>query len=208
MLRGHLDLTDVHQIEVFPGELSKLRLLSGDLLIVEGNGSQSEIGRMAIWRGEIENCVHQNHIIRVRATGGIVPQYVETYWNSRIGASRVLGVASSTSGLYTLSVRKVSALPVPLPPFAEQQRIVTEVERRLSVIQQAEATVEANLARAERLRQSILKQRILPANSCPKTLTTNRPPCCWNASRGSVRRRLPLPRMAVNLVDTGQSQIH
>ena len=47
---------------------------------------------------------------------------------------------------------------MPLPPLAEQRRIVAEVDRRLSVIQQAEAAVEANLARAERLRQSILKQ--------------------------------------------------
>ena len=49
-------------------------------------------------------------------------------------------------------------MPIPLPPLAEQRRIVAEVERRLSVIQQAEAAVEASLARAERLRQSILKQ--------------------------------------------------
>ena len=47
---------------------------------------------------------------------------------------------------------------MPLPPFAEQHRIVAEVDRRLSVIQQAEAAVEANLTRADRLRQSILKQ--------------------------------------------------
>ena len=49
-------------------------------------------------------------------------------------------------------------MPIPLPPLAEQRRIVAEVERRLSVAQQAEATVAASLARAERLRQSILKQ--------------------------------------------------
>ena len=70
----------------------------------------------------------------------------------------MFGVASSTSGLYTLSVSKVSGLPIPLPPLAEQHRIVAEVERRLSVIQQAEAAVEASLQRAERLRQSILKR--------------------------------------------------
>ena len=57
-----------------------------------------------------------------------------------------------------LNLKVLSDLAVPLPPLAEQRRIVAEVERRLSVIQQAEATVEANLTRAERLRQSILKQ--------------------------------------------------
>ena len=49
-------------------------------------------------------------------------------------------------------------MPIPLPPLAEQHRIVAEVERRLSVVQQAEAAVEVGLKRAERLRQSILKE--------------------------------------------------
>ena len=52
----------------------------------------------------------------------------------------------------------MQAIAHPLPPLAEQRRIVAEVERRLSVAQQAEAAVEDSLARAERLRQSILKQ--------------------------------------------------
>ena len=158
VLRGSLNLSEVHRIELFSGELDKLRLVDGDLLIVEGNGSPTQIGRMAIWKGEIQDCVHQNHIIRARLYDGLLPQYVESYWNSPIGASEVSKVASSTSGLYTLSVRKVSCLSVPLAPLAEQHRIVAEVKRRLSVIQQTEDAVEANLIRAERLRQSILKQ--------------------------------------------------
>ena len=117
VLRGSLDLKEVHKIELFSGELDKLRLFSGDLLIVEGNGSPSQIGRMAIWKGEIEDCVHQNHIIRARLYSGLIPQYVESYWNSPIGASGVSKVASSTSGLYTLSVSKVSDLPVPPGSF-------------------------------------------------------------------------------------------
>ena len=158
VLRGDLDLNEVHLIQLFPGELEKLRLVAGDLLIVEGNGSPAQIGRMAVWNGKIENCVHQNHIIRARVYTGVEAKYVETYWNSPTGSTSVLNVASSTSGLYTLSVSKVGVLPVPLPPLAEQRRIVAEVERRLSVIQQAEAAVEASLQRAERLRQSILKR--------------------------------------------------
>lgn len=158
VLRGRLDLSELHDIELFKGELERLRLEVGDLLIVEGNGSATEIGRMAIWNGEINDCVHQNHIIRARLLGVIPPAYVSTYWNSSEGASRVLEVASSTSGLYTLSVSKVGRLPVPLPPAAEQQRIVNEVERRLSVIDELETQVEMNLKRAGRMHQGILKE--------------------------------------------------
>ena len=203
VLRGNLDLQEVHRIELFPRELEKLRLVPGDLLIVEGNGSPSQIGRMAIWKGEVAVCVHQNHIIRARPYSGCISRFVESYWNSPDGASRVLGVASSTSGLYTLSARKVSDLPIPLPPVAEQRRIVAEVERRLSVIQQAETAVEGSLTRAGRLRQSILKQafsgRLVPQdpNDEPASLLLERiraqraaaPP----AAKRRPRRRVPAP---------------
>jgi type I restriction enzyme S subunit len=156
--RNRLDLDEVHQIELFGDELDKLRLEPGDLLIVEGNGSPTEIGRMAIWNGSISDCVHQNHIIRARLIGDLPPSYVGCYWNSPDGSSRVMQVSSSTSGLHTLSVAKVSALPVPLPPLAEQHRIVTEVDRRLSLINALDAALAAGLKRADRLRQAILKR--------------------------------------------------
>jgi len=57
-----------------------------------------------------------------------------------------------------LNAAKVRGLVILLPPLAEQQRIVAEVERRLSVVEELEAALEANLARAGRLRQSILKR--------------------------------------------------
>lgn len=158
VLRGRLDLAEIHRVELFGDEISKLRLEPGDLLIVEGNGSRSEIGRMAIWDGKISDCVHQNHIIRARLLGGTLPAYASAYWNAPNGSRCVFDIASSTSGLYTLSVSKVSHIPVPLPPLAEQHRIVNEVGRRLSVIQELQALVAANLKRAERLRQSILKR--------------------------------------------------
>jgi type I restriction enzyme S subunit len=157
VLRDQLDLSEVHRIELFGNELAKLRLVQGDLLIVEGNGSKTEIGRSAIWGGEIDNCVHQNHIIRVRLSVGS-PRYVNFYWNSPSGNQRVMAQAASTSGLYTLSVAKVSSLPVPVPPSDEQEQIAAEVEQRLSIIASAQAQVEANMKRAARLRQSILKR--------------------------------------------------
>ena len=156
--RGRLVLDEVHRIELFGGELNRLRLQRGDLLIVEGNGSPGEIGRMAIWDGSIDDCVHQNHIIRARSRGDVTSEYLAYYWNSPVGARRVQAAASSTSGLHTLSVAKVSGIPVPLPPADAQERIVEFLAGRLSTSDRTEAEIDVQLARAARLRQAILQR--------------------------------------------------
>lgn len=155
--RGALDLAEVHQIEVFDGELERFGLQRGDLLVVEGNGSPDQIGRSAMWHGEIEPCVHQNHLIRVRPREVLDPSYLEMYWNSPSASLRVQAVASSTSGLHTLSTGKLKRLPVVLPPVEEQARIVAEVDRQMSFVAACERAVGAGLARSVALRRSVLK---------------------------------------------------
>ena len=66
--------------------------------------------------------------------------------------------AKATAGQFNLTLEICRDLPLPLPPLAEQEQIVAEVERRLSIVDELEATVKANLKRAERLRQSILRE--------------------------------------------------
>jgi type I restriction enzyme S subunit len=61
-------------------------------------------------------------------------------------------------GINHLGAEKFSAIPIPLPPLAEQTRIVAEVERRLSVVEELEAVVMTNLQRAVRVRQGILQK--------------------------------------------------
>lgn len=77
---------------------------------------------------------------------------------SPVGRHFIEEVSSSTSGLYTLSVNKVGDLPIIVPPLAEQGQIIAEVERCLSIIEELEAAGEANLTRADRLRQAVLSQ--------------------------------------------------
>ncbi len=155
--KGSLDLSEVHTIEVFEGEISRYGLQQGDLLVVEGNGSPDQIGRAAMWHGEIEPCVHQNHLIRVRPSPALLPAYLELYWNSPDASRRVRAVASSTSGLHTLSTGKLKVLPVAVPPIGEQKRIVAEAERQLSFVAACERAVVDGLALSAALRRSVLK---------------------------------------------------
>lgn len=156
VLRGELLLDEVHQIEVFDGELQKYRLQAGDLLVVEGNGSPQQIGRAACWEGEIADCVHQNHLIRVRPGPNLVPRYLALYWNAPHTASVLREVASSTSGLYTLSTAKVKSIPIPLAPLPEQQRIAEEVDQQLEAHRRLEQSIRHALDRLRAVRRSIL----------------------------------------------------
>jgi type I restriction enzyme S subunit len=158
-----LRLEEIERIGVRESELEKLLLRRSDLLIVEGNGSKDQIGRLAVWDGSIDPCVHQNHVIKVRLIEPIMARWILCWLLSSTGRRSIELVASSTSGLYTLSVNKVGHLPIPLPPLGEQQRMVSEVERSLSVIEELNAVVNVSLQRGIRLRQSVLQEAFAAA---------------------------------------------
>lgn len=155
--RGYLDLATVKTISVPETTIEQLKLVEGDVLFNEG-GDRDKLGRGWIWNGEITECIHQNHVFRARMlTGDTLPEFI-SWWGNSFGKEYFERTGKQTTNLASINLSVLTAFPVPLPPLAEQQRIVAEVERRLSVIQQAEAAVEASLQRAERLRQSILKR--------------------------------------------------
>jgi type I restriction enzyme S subunit len=155
---NQLILEDVHEIGVTGAEAVKATLEEGDLLIVEGNGSVDQIGRVAVWDGNIENCVHQNHLIRARLPKSASPRFVLWFLLSKQGRELIVRTASSTSGLHTLSISKVQNLLVPICSLAEQSQVLEILDARLSQIDQMEKTVEATLQKTEALRQSILKR--------------------------------------------------
>ena len=156
--RGHLDLADVHEIELFEGEIDRFRLTKGDLLIVEGNGSINQIGRAALWGGQIEDCVHQNHLIRVRPGEDLIPEYLALCWNSPRTAQQIRAVASSTSGLYTLSTSKVNSIRIPVVPLSVQRRVVEQLDQQLRSIYLARSAAEDASSRVRALRRAVLAQ--------------------------------------------------
>ncbi len=85
-----------------------------------------------MWRGQIKECVHQNHLIRVRPSSALDPSFLQYLWNSPVVTTQLRQVASSTSGLHTLSTAKLKRVEIPLPPLAEQRRIVEALEDHLS----------------------------------------------------------------------------
>lgn len=155
--RGYLDLSEVKEIDAPEADIKDLRLVPGDILFNEG-GDRDKLGRGWVWEGQLSECIHQNHVFRARLYLADVSPKLVSCWGNSFGQTYFLREGKQTTNLASINITKLSAFPIPLPSTAEQQQIVAEVERRLSVIDELEATVETNLTRADRLRQSILSQ--------------------------------------------------
>ncbi len=156
--RGKLDLDVIHEMELFDGELDRYRLRAGDLLVVEGNGSPEQIGRAAIWHDEIADCVHQNHLIRVRPGPELDPQYLELVWNSPATSEHLRNVASSTSGLHTLSTAKVKSVRIPVPSRQVQEELALAADRMRSQMEATRVALGQARQRAAALRRSLLAE--------------------------------------------------
>ena len=132
--RGEIDISDVKTVAIGEDEIERFALRAGDLLMIEG-GDWDKVGRAAIWRGEIPNCLHQNHVFRVRMrTSELLPVWFERYINSPIGRRYFENAAKQTTNLASINMRQVRACPIPLPPLAEQKRIVAKVEELMSLV--------------------------------------------------------------------------
>lgn len=151
--RGFLALNEIKEIGLTESEYERIKLASGDLLLVEGNGNPKEVGRAAIWDGSIDPCVHQNHLIRVRPrVTQLTSEYLLAFVNSESGRSYFHGSGNTTSGLVTISTSIVKNCRIPVPPVSLQ----SEFAQRVKEIREMEARQAASRARLDELFQSML----------------------------------------------------
>ena len=144
--RGVLDLREIKYINVPDNEMPKLRLEVGDVLLCEGN-SADLVGRGAIWQGEIEDCVHQNHVLRVRIDQTkLLPEFVLAVINSGHGQAYFRSKAKRTTNLASINSKEVAALPIPDIPIAQQHDWLAELDR------------QSEMAKAKRLEATTLRQ--------------------------------------------------
>lgn len=131
VMRGYLDLDEVRTIGFASGD-EIYELKPKDILIVEGHANSEEIGRAALWKNEIEQCLHQNHLIRVRCHENLNPEFLVIYLNSTHGRKYFLAYSKSTSGLNTINSTVVREIQVPEVMLDTQRELVIIVNKVLS----------------------------------------------------------------------------
>ena len=144
--RNYLDLEKIKMINVPDAEMHKLALREGDLLLCEGN-SPDLVGRGAIWRDEIPDCVHQNHVLRVRVLDRkrVSPEFILEFINSPQGQAYFRSKAKWTTNLASINSKEVAAMPLPLPDTLKRQ------EEILSAVKRVRDKAAAKRAEAARL---------------------------------------------------------
>lgn len=116
-----IDLTSLDEMWVPPHELPERLLLPGDLMVCEGG----DIGRAAIWEGQIEQITFQNHLHRLRPkSDDVVPRFYVFFLESAFTQLGIFAGAGNKTTIPNLSRNRLAALEVPHPPVDEQEEIV------------------------------------------------------------------------------------
>lgn len=149
---GFVDLSDVDEMDFTDEEVNSLALHEGDLLICEGG----DVGRTAIWQGELPLCLYQNHIHRLRAIGRVEPKFYMYWMQAAYQVFSAYAGEESRTAIPNLSGRRLREFIAPLPPLEEQRRIVAyldQVQQQATSLKQAQDETESEL---KRLEQAIL----------------------------------------------------
>lgn len=152
-----IDYSDVEEMDFDPEHFEKYKLQPGDILASEGQ-SPDRVGESAIYAGGIEGLCFQKTLHRFRPVpSGPSAKFAQIVFRAHVKTGVFRKMASITTNIAHLTLEKFEAAPFPLPPVAEQHRIATEVDRLLSIADETETAIRAQLKRAEALRRAILK---------------------------------------------------
>ena len=149
-----ISLDDVKEMNFDDSDFETYRLEPGDLLLNEASGSPNEVGKPAIWQGEIEDCCFQNTLLRLRARG-IDRGYL--YWYCFYSAlTGRFGEAGRGVNIRHLGKRGLTRFPMVIAPRSEQTRIVTAIEEHFSRLYAAEAALLAAQQKANTLLKAVV----------------------------------------------------
>lgn len=150
-----LDLNNIQRVQPPAGtEGLRTRIIAGDVLI----SITADVGMIALAPNDIEEAYINQHVSLARPVSANNPHYLAWFLANRDGGQKQFIQLQRGATKKGLGLDDICSINIPLPPLSEQHRIVAEVERRLSVADEMEKTIEQSLKQAERLHHSILKR--------------------------------------------------
>ena len=155
---GYLDLTEIKTIRVSKARQDRYKLEKGDVLLTEG-GDFDKLGRGAVWNGEINHCVHQNHVFAVRVNPQrLLPEFLSALTGSPYGKKYFLSCSKQSTNLASINTTQLKAFPALIPPLLEQQAIVELLSAWDEAIETTQRLIQAKEKRFKQLVSSMIHQ--------------------------------------------------
>ncbi|WP_158801297.1 hypothetical protein [Streptomyces sp. NRRL S-37] len=152
VLDGRIDTADLKRVRILRSQYERFALSKGDLLLTEG-GDLDKLGRGAVWDGRIDQCLHQNHVFRVRCGEEMSPDFLSLYTSSDVGRSYFQRVGKQTTNLASINSTQVKNMPVPVPSLAEQEKLLGPIRSIRSRV----AAVDRKLSKLRVIQQGVLE---------------------------------------------------
>ncbi len=151
---GYIDWTTVKTILATRREIEQYRLMPDDILMTEG-GDPDKVGRGAIIKMPLKNSIHQNHIFRVRLNEQeILPDFLAEYLQHQKAKRYFLGCAKQTTGIASINMRQLKALPTLVPPLSLQNQFAAFVER----VDRQKQTIQQSLEKLELMKKALMQE--------------------------------------------------
>jgi len=153
---GYLDLSKVKKIKIQERKIERYKLEVGDVLLTEG-GDFDKLGRGSVWSGEIETCVHQNHVFAVRPnTKALLSNFLSAQTGSFYGKKYFLSCSKQSTNLASINSSQLKAFPVLLPPLPEQKAIADLLSIWDEAIETTEKLIQAKEKRFKWLLSTLI----------------------------------------------------
>lgn len=164
---GYLDLSEIKTINVHRDRINRYRLEIGDVLLTEG-GDFDKLGRGAVWNGQIQNCVHQNHVFAVRPNKReLLPSFLSAQTGSSYGKRYFLSCSKQSTNLASINSSQLKAFPVLLPPLPEQKAIADLLSTWDEAIDKTERLIQAKEASLKGQIQRIMGREAIDLHGWP-----------------------------------------
>ncbi|PJG60238.1 restriction endonuclease subunit S [Aeromonas cavernicola] len=155
---GYLNLNNVHEIEIETHELFRYSLKVGDVLMNEG-GDNDKLGRGAVWAGQINPCIHQNHVFAIRVNK-IESEWLSWLTSSSYAKHYFYSVSKQSTNLASISSSNVKETPLFLPPKIERVEIMRYLNEKLAKFSRIESQTIKKIELLQERRTALISSAV------------------------------------------------
>jgi type I restriction enzyme S subunit len=160
---GGVDLTNLTRIDADEDEVVTFSLSEGDFLFNTRN-SRELVGKTCVYRGhKRDTLLYNNNILRSRFIDGVAPEFFDYWFRSSPGRGELEKLKTNTTNVCAIYQSKLSQFQCPVPPLAEQHRIVAKVDELMALCDRLEARLATAAHTRRRLLDAVIAEALSPA---------------------------------------------